>query len=952
MQIYLDPKRNFSIYDIIGVFNSGATSIQVECASVDDIPDPSIEGMYDILVYNAQYAHPNMDVHKEYIRVGAMTWNGGVATLSNLLRGQEGTTAQDHNISNTIYRAIITWSKKDRDDINASLNTVMNSIGGKSMVFDEALTAGDIVKIINNGGPRAKKIVQNLSTPEIIIDLSVSISSVMATALSETKMAIVYLIGGVCNLGIFEIVDNGRQIIKRTLTNIPDAIPDDNYHTNFFIVSLNSTKVVLCWQANSTNYIKCEVIDVGADNNLTIGSVQLPFGSVSSSRCHIGIVSASRIVVVGETSGRAVVGDIVGRTITWGTVGSYGGGSGPMLAVLSATSFVVTYYATSLKAVVCTISGSSITAGTAVTVASAMAYRNNICALSSTKVVIIYSAVSTGYGNVVVGDISDTTITIQTPITFYSYNSEYSNYIMTLTSSSFVVSWSSVIDSLSRAQIGTVSGNDITMQGNPVVSHSYKTGYSRYNPIVVFSNSLVGIIVERYANVFNIANNILSNRKNVLLSNLPNTNSSVLKAFSISTSKFVVVLDSNGTIKSAVGTVSGDVVTIGTVASYSAQSSSSHADKLTNTSFIVCYQNSGNIYGLVATISGDTITFASPTLLLSDMNNVSVIALTSTIFVVVSYATSDGYGHAILGGINGTIVTLIGDYKFENTYSTSYPYILKLLDDAFLIAYYNLSDSKEYIILGLIRGGGLVFGTKKVLDNTGSNLPTSIAGVNIDSGKSVLFFNTTSLEPSGPKAVGCVITLYDSFLLNIGPKYVISDNSYVPTGITCEKVVKDRLVVGMTHPNGLNNYPPYEYYILKIDGYELKIISESIVASEDTFYTTSNSEARTAGIAILTNSIFVGLIAEAVNQPPNSSFLMCTVLQDDRSLATGIVQITGGSGVEEKISLASDISNVHAGLTIDETYFIDRFGNVVTTPTPWKLGRAISATEMKLLLGE
>ncbi len=930
MRIYLDPKRNFPVYDVVGVFDIEATSIDVVCANQVDIPNPATEGMYDILVYNAQYAHPNLDTKREYIRVGAMSWSDGIATLSGLLRGQQDTDAEDHNIANTTYRAILTWSKKDRDDINSALNTVMNSIGGRSVIYDEALTAGDIVKIINDGGPKAQKIIQNLSTPEVPIDLSVSITRMAAAPLSETKMAVVYVSStNACNLAIYDIVDNGRQIVMMSSTGIPGATP----YSSISLVSLLSTKLVFTIRENTTHYTKCWVIDVGSDNSLTIGSAQLPYGSFDADDIHVCVITSSRIVVVCEYSSKAVIGDISGRTISWGTVGTYNSSGNawmPALTLLNSTSFVVLFFDTTLKAVVCTISGSTISAGTPTSLGPTNVAHNSICALSATKVVIAYSG-GGYYGMVVVGNISGSTITIQTPVTFYENQTDYS-YIIKLTSSSFIVSWNPQDVYQSRAQIGTVSGNNITMEGSAVISYISNDDISVYNPLVVLSTTkAVTVVNPGYATIYNVSNNILTNRRNIILDGL--SGSYVVKAISISGNKFVIVINDDGMVKAMVGTVVNDVVTIGTVASYNAGSIYSYVDKLSDSSFILVYGTS-TINGLVATISGSTVTFASPTQLSSTVNCKSVIVLANGLFVAVGSANSGGYGHAVLGEVSGTVVTLVGDYVFKSS-SISNPVLVKMSDDSMAIAYYLASDSKEYIVPGFVRNIGLVFGIAKVLDSAGSNLPTSISGVNIQQGKSIIFFNTTALSPEGPKVLGCILTIPESYLLMIGSESLIKSAPYVPMGIACDKMAKDVVVVGMTNPNSSSGSHSYEYYFIKIIDDNLLFISESINASRAT---------SASGIAALTNSIFASCYLE-------SGILMAKVFQDDRSLATGIVQESGDEGAEESVALMSDVSAVHTGLEIDETYYLDRYGNITTTPSPWKLGRAVSETEIKLTIG-
>jgi hypothetical protein len=77
------------------------------------LPDPETEGQYNLVWWNAtDYSDPTDDPYKEIVRVTAKS--GDEITI---LRGQEGTTAQNHNLSGKSYKMMLTLTKKTYEDL-------------------------------------------------------------------------------------------------------------------------------------------------------------------------------------------------------------------------------------------------------------------------------------------------------------------------------------------------------------------------------------------------------------------------------------------------------------------------------------------------------------------------------------------------------------------------------------------------------------------------------------------------------------------------------------------------------------------------------------------------------------------------------------------------------------------------------------------------------------------
>jgi hypothetical protein len=108
-----DPVKNFCKVIVNGLYNNTATTIQLALGEGNKLPDPSTEGQYNLVWWNAtDYSDPSDDPYKEIVRVTAKS--GDQITI---LRGQEGTTAQNHNLPGKTYKMMLTLTKKTYEDL-------------------------------------------------------------------------------------------------------------------------------------------------------------------------------------------------------------------------------------------------------------------------------------------------------------------------------------------------------------------------------------------------------------------------------------------------------------------------------------------------------------------------------------------------------------------------------------------------------------------------------------------------------------------------------------------------------------------------------------------------------------------------------------------------------------------------------------------------------------------
>jgi parallel beta-helix repeat protein len=109
----LDPVRNFAKVTVSQGYDSTATQITLVTGDGAKLPDPATEGAFNLVWYNdTDYKDPADDPYVEIVRV--TTKSGDTLTIQ---RGQEGTSAQNHNLSGKTYKMVLGLTKKTMDDI-------------------------------------------------------------------------------------------------------------------------------------------------------------------------------------------------------------------------------------------------------------------------------------------------------------------------------------------------------------------------------------------------------------------------------------------------------------------------------------------------------------------------------------------------------------------------------------------------------------------------------------------------------------------------------------------------------------------------------------------------------------------------------------------------------------------------------------------------------------------
>lgn len=314
------------------------------------------------------------------------------------------------------------------------------------------------------------------------------------------------------------------------------------------------------------------------------------------------------------------VGTVASGDITFGT---------PVVAASINTNFfgiafdsnenkiVVAYRdGTTLKVVIGTVSGNSISFGSAVTADSGgnMTYSDVVFDSNSNKIVVGYrDGSNSNYGTAVVGTVSGNSATFGTPVVFTTTTIEWIRSTFDSNSNRVVFVYRDATNSdRGRAVVGSVDGTSITF-GTPV---EFSTGATYKNSVTFDSNSNKVVVVYREGGSSN-----------------------------------------NGTTK--IGTVDDTSITFGSAVTHHAASSTFNTvafDSNTNKILTAFYHNSNGGKAIVGTVSGDSITYGTAFQIESD--NIS--EAMSSVFdsnsnkIVVAYSdlgdTNDGKAVVIQAG--------------------------------------------------------------------------------------------------------------------------------------------------------------------------------------------------------------------------------------------------------------------------------------------------------------
>jgi len=547
----------------------------------------------------------------------------------------------------------------------------------------------------------------------------------------------------------------------------------------------NSNKVVISYQdAGNSNY-GTAVVGTVSGTSITFGT-PVVFESANAYEQSMTFDSNSNKVVIcyadaGNGSyGTAIVGTVSGTSISFGSAAVFESAviSVPVITFDSNSNKVAIAYRDSGNsnygtAVVGTVSGTSISFGSATVFESASTNHTAITFDSnSNKVVVVYrDNGNSGYGTAIVGTVSSTSISFGSATAFYSGSSSYHSATFDSNSNKVVITFRNLFGT-GNAIVGTVSSTSISF-GSSVeydsssVSESSATFDSSNNKVVVAydDNSAAGAGIvgtvsgtsisfgspvtfnTSYSQWMTSAFDSNSNSTVIAYKDTGNSNYGTAVVFQTVTknvSDFVGITD-EAIADTATGSVvvEGGQITntgllpptfstpFGTPVVYEAASvnTSGITFDSSNNKIVIAYRDGGNSnYGtaIVGTVSGTSISYGTPVVFATaDTEVINCTFDTSNNKVVIAFKDSgnSSYGTAIVGTVSGTSISFGTEVVF-NSANTAYMGItFDSNANKAVISYTNLGTSPwaGTGIVGTVSGTSISFGSASTFGTADSS---------------------------------------------------------------------------------------------------------------------------------------------------------------------------------------------------------------------------------------
>ena len=437
---------------------------------------------------------------------GDLTWNSSTNTLSatnfagdgSNLSGIDATTIKD---SGGVVRVQGNTSGIVVSGITSGLN-VAGVLTAATGSFSGNLTVGGVLTYEDVTNVDSVGIITAQSG--IRVGASQSISPVSGTItyygdgshLDGVESGVVNFVasGTIANGATVIIKDDGTVGIVTVTGSLDPSVGSEvlfNSAATMYTSSTydsNSGKVVIAYQDDGNSDYGTAVVGTVSGTSISFGS-EVVFESAGTTHISCTYDSSSEKVVIAycgnnDSNGEAIVGTVSGTSISFGTAVQYeSGGTSYNSIVYDSTNqkVVIAYHDRGNSdhgtAIVGTVSGTSISFGTAVVFESAKTdFTSATYDSDDGKVVIAYNDdANSDYGTAIVGTVSGTSISFGSAAVFNSGTTESISSAYDSTNQKVVIVYSDLSNSsYGTAIVGTVSGTAISF-GSEVVFNSGST---------------------------------------------------------------------------------------------------------------------------------------------------------------------------------------------------------------------------------------------------------------------------------------------------------------------------------------------------------------------------------------------------------------------------------------------------------------------------------------------
>ena len=397
-------------------------------------------------------------------------------------------------------------------------DSVSSNRGGLALGFDEASADGRFVTINQTGtnfsaGRGGFVALSDLSGTVVTTNVA-DFVGITAEAIADTATGKVNAKGGVASS-----VANIAPLI-----NFSTATEFNNGNTEFIEIAFdpnNTNKCVICYRdAAQSGYGKA-IVGTVSGTSISFGTMEAHFNAGSTNRPSLAWDpdNSGKLVIaycdLGNTSqGTAVVGTVSGTSISFGSEVIFCTGETQQTAITfnSSNTYVITYRnegnSNYGEGIVGTVSGTSISFGTASVFNSASTATNQVAADPNTAntVVVAYSNAATNpsTGGAAVGTVSGTSISWGSEQQFASTETDWVRMAFDPNNAGkFVIMWRDGAGSDGATIVGNVSGTSITygaktlfLAGANQSADNIAFDTNKANSIILSYNKSGGKVVE------------------------------------------------------------------------------------------------------------------------------------------------------------------------------------------------------------------------------------------------------------------------------------------------------------------------------------------------------------------------------------------------------------------------------------------------------------------------
>ena len=785
----------------------------------------------------------------------------------------------------------------------------------------------------------------------------------------------------------------------------------------------SNNKVVLAYQDDANSDYGIAIVGTVSGNSISFGS-PVVFNAGQTTQIHITFDSSNNKVVIcykndaSTENGTAIVGTVSGTSISFGSAAEFETSDAGNQAIVfdSNSNRVVIIYRDGNNsnygtAIVCTISGTSISFNTPVVFASSNLQRPGVGFDSTNnKIVIAYQDVSnSNKGTAIVGTVSGTSISFGSSVVFDSgaLGSTDPAVVYDTNAQKIVIVYMDEYDSnVGSAIVGTVSGTSISF-GTAVVfeSGTYSNGHACYDAaakkIVIayrdHNNSNYGTVIVGTVSgtsisfgspsVFESAYTKLcstvfdSNSNKVVISYRDDDNSNYGTSLVYQTA----YVDENLTSENFIGMSKGVAATdtrseaIGspTVFETGEPSSITTAYDSSNNRVVISYRDGGNNFyatTVVGTISGTSISFGTPVVFNSENSNFITNVFDSNAGKIVTlYLTSLGYPSAKVGTVSGTsisygsataIISSNAYYMFGATFDST--------NNKVIVGHGSSGGANANVSVGTVSGTSISFGSAATTEgsymgamgfdstngkvvfalytssNGGRAYVGTVSGTSISFGSAVQFNSNigdlagVAHDPNSGKTVigyrkgggqaAAIVGTVSGTSISFGSETEVQTSNTTNVGMGFDSRVNKIIYAYRYGPSPYNG----RLRVGTVSGTSISFDSEVTFESGET----NNLSPTSIAFDSTENVVIIGY-----KDAGDSNKAKAVVYQAAGSFVNRAEVANGGN---VSMDIIGSVSDNQIGLTAGQQYYVQTDGTIGTTADDPSVlaGTAISATEL------